>query len=65
MKAWKVLPVFSLALLWSVTAFAQDPTKVAAANYKVILENPSVRMSEDHLRAGSQERHCTATRTPS
>ena len=35
MKAWKVLPVFSLALLWSVTAFAQDPTKVAAANYKV------------------------------
>ena len=44
MKAWKVLPVFSLALLWSVTAFAQDPTKVAAANYKVILENPSVRI---------------------
>ena len=42
MKAWKVLPVFSLALLWSVTAFAQDPAKVAAANYKVILENPSV-----------------------
>ena len=44
MKAWKVLPVFSLALLWSVTTFAQDPTKVAAANYKVILENPSVRI---------------------
>ena len=44
MKACKVLPVFSLALLWSVTAFAQDPTKVAAANYKVILENPSVRI---------------------
>ena len=54
MKAWKVLPVFSLALLWSVAAFAQDPTKVAAANYKVLFENPSVRILKITYAAGAK-----------
>lgn len=44
MKACKVLPVFSLVLLSSAAAFAQDPVKVDPAHYKVVFENASVRV---------------------
>ena len=44
MKALKILGVCSLVLVWSGAALAQDPVKVDAAHYKVVLENPSVRI---------------------
>ncbi|HET7220463.1 MAG TPA: hypothetical protein VFJ02_20565 [Vicinamibacterales bacterium] len=44
MKALKTVSVFSLALLWAAAAVAQDPVKVAPANYKVLVDNASVRV---------------------
>jgi quercetin dioxygenase-like cupin family protein len=44
MKACKVLPVFSLVLLSSAAALAQDAVKVDPAHYKVVFDNPSVRV---------------------
>lgn len=44
MQGWKALSVLSLVLLWSGTALAQDPVKVDPAHYKVVLENPAVRV---------------------
>ena len=44
MKALKAVFVFSLVLSWSGSVLAQDPVKVDAAHYKVILENASVRV---------------------
>ncbi len=44
MKTYRVLPWVSLLALASVSVLAQDPAKVAAANYKVVLENPTVRV---------------------
>lgn len=34
----------SLVLLWSAAPLAQDPVQVDPAHYKVVLENPSVRV---------------------
>lgn len=44
MKSRKALSAVSLVLLWSTSALAQDPVKVDAAHYKVLLENASVRV---------------------
>jgi beta-alanine degradation protein BauB len=44
MKVCAVVSVLSLVGSFAGTAFAQDPTKVDAAHYKVVLENPSVRV---------------------
>ena len=44
MKALKALSVFPLVLLWSSAALAQDPVKVDPTHYKVLLDNPSVRV---------------------
>jgi hypothetical protein len=44
MKSFKALSVFLMAALWSGPAFAQDPVKVDPQHYKVVFENPSVRV---------------------
>jgi len=44
MKWSKALPVVCLAALWSTSALAQDPVKVDPAHYKLVFENPSVRV---------------------
>ena len=40
----RIWSVVSLVALWSVVGLAQDPVKVDPAHYKVLLENPSVRV---------------------
>ena len=52
MKACKALSLITLVLAWSVTAIAQDPLKVSPANYKLILENASVRILRVDVPAG-------------
>lgn len=44
MTASKWLPVVGVVLVWSGWAGAQDPAKVSPATYKVILDNPTVRV---------------------
>ena len=44
MKVWKALSMIAIVLFWSATAVAQDPMKVAPANYKLVVENASVRI---------------------
>jgi len=44
MKALKTASVFSLVVLFSSAALAQDPVKVDPSHYKVVLENASVRV---------------------
>jgi oxalate decarboxylase/phosphoglucose isomerase-like protein (cupin superfamily) len=44
MRARTWLPVVGGVLLWSGSAVAQDPAKVSPATYKVILDNPTVRV---------------------
>jgi quercetin dioxygenase-like cupin family protein len=44
MKACTLLPMVSLVLLSSGPALAQDAVKVDPAHYKVVFENPSVRV---------------------
>jgi beta-alanine degradation protein BauB len=54
MKSWKALSVLSLVVLWSGTALAQDPVKVDPAHYKLVLENPSVRVLKISYPAGEK-----------
>ena len=54
MKAWTLLPAVSLVLMPSGAAFAQDPVKVAAAHYTVVLENASVRVLKASVAAGAK-----------
>ena len=54
MKACKVLPMVPLVLLWSGGALAQDPVKVDAAHYKLVLENESVRVLRIDYPAGAK-----------
>lgn len=54
MKPWTVLTAASLFLMSSGAAFAQDPVKVAAAHYTVVLENPSVRVLKANVAAGAK-----------
>jgi quercetin dioxygenase-like cupin family protein len=44
MKAYRVVAWVSFVVLGSVTVLAQDPVKVASANYKVVAENATVRV---------------------
>lgn len=44
MKASRWLPSFAVLLLWSSGAWAQDPATVSSGTYKLVLENPTVRV---------------------
>ena len=44
MKTWKTFSIVLLALAWSGAALAQDAVKADPAHYKVVFENPSVRV---------------------
>jgi quercetin dioxygenase-like cupin family protein len=54
MKALKAVLVFSLVVLGSRAALAQDPVKVAPANYKVVMENASVRVLQIDYAPGAK-----------
>ena len=54
MKAIKVVAAISLALLWSTSMLAQDPVKVDAAHYKVLVDNASVRVLKISYPAGGK-----------
>jgi quercetin dioxygenase-like cupin family protein len=54
MKAFSALVVCSFVLLSCGTALAQDPVKVDSAHYKVVLENPSVRILKISYPAGGK-----------
>jgi quercetin dioxygenase-like cupin family protein len=54
MKALKVAATVSLALLWSTSMLAQDPVKVDASHYKVIIDNASVRVLKISYPAGGK-----------
>jgi len=44
MNSRNALSIVSLVLVWSATAFAQDPVKTEPTHYKVVFENASVRV---------------------
>ena len=46
--------MFSLVLLWSGTALAQDPLKIDPTHYKLIAENESVRVLKIAYPAGEK-----------
>lgn len=54
MKSCKLLPIVFLVVLWSGAAFAQDAVKADPAHYKVILDNPSVRILKIGYPAGEK-----------
>ena len=54
MKVWKALSIVAIVLAWSVTAVAQDPLKVSPANYKLVLENASVRILRVDVAPGAK-----------
>ena len=61
MKWSKALVIVSLAALWSTAALAQDPVKVDPAHYKLVFENPSVRVLAIKLCAGRVEQDASAS----
>ena len=55
MQWYRALSVaMSLGVLCSAPAFAQDPVKVDAQHYKVILDNPAVRVLRVSYPAGAK-----------
>lgn len=54
MRAWTVLPAAAFVLAATPAMIAQDPAKVAAAHYKVVLDNPSVRVLRVSMPAGAK-----------
>ena len=54
MKKCLATSVLALVLLWSAAVVAQDPVKVAPANYKVVLENAAVRVIRVDYPAGAK-----------
>lgn len=54
MTASKWLSVVGVVLLWSGSAGGQDPAKVSPATYKVILDNPTVRILRVSGAAGNK-----------
>jgi len=54
MNVRRTLGVLYVGLLGAGTAFAQDPVKVDPAHYKVILDNPTVRVLKISYPAGSK-----------
>jgi hypothetical protein len=53
MKACTLLPMVSLVLLWPAAPPAQDPVQVDPTHYKVVLDNPAVRVLRGFLAAGA------------
>ena len=64
MKARAVFSIISTTLVGPATALAQDPVTVAPTHYKVVFENPSVRVLRIDYAPGRRAR-CTSTRMPS
>lgn len=54
MKNWTMLWAFSIVVISSGAAFAQDPVKVAATHYTVVLDNPSVRVLKANVAPGAK-----------
>lgn len=54
MERVAVLFAFPVVLLWAAAASAQDPVKVDAGHYKVILENATVRVLRVDLPVGGK-----------
>jgi beta-alanine degradation protein BauB len=54
MKTWKTVSVFSVVMMWSGAALAQDPVKVDPQHYKVVFENASVRVLKIDYAAGGK-----------
>ena len=54
MKTWKTLGVIPVVLLWAPAAGAQDAVKADPAHYKVVLDNPSVRVLKIHYAPGEK-----------
>lgn len=54
MKAWKAVFVACGVVVWSGSAFAQDPTKVDPSHYKVLVDNASVRVLKITYAPGSK-----------
>lgn len=54
MKTWKTLASVSLVMLWAPAAGAQDAVKADPAHYKVILDNPSVRVLKISYAVGAK-----------
>jgi alpha-beta hydrolase superfamily lysophospholipase len=50
----RFLLLFEVLFYWASTGLAQDPVKVAPANYKVLLENDRVRVLEALLKPGEK-----------
>ena len=54
MQTFKVVPAVACLLLWSGAALAQDPAKVSGEVYKVVVDNPSVRVLRVSLAPGGK-----------
>jgi beta-alanine degradation protein BauB len=54
MSACSLLPMISLVLLGSTAPLPQDPVSVDAGHYRVVLENPSVRVLRVFMPAGAK-----------
>ena len=50
----RALPLVAFVVVGSATVLGQDPVKVAAGTYKVVLENPSVRILRVSVPAGGK-----------
>jgi quercetin dioxygenase-like cupin family protein len=54
-RQMRTLLLFLFSLATSVIVFAQDPTKLAPQNYKVLFENDQIRVIEYRLKPGERE----------
>ena len=54
MKLWTPLLAVALVSMSAGAALAQDPMKVAAGTYTVVLDNPSVRVLKVNVPAGAK-----------
>ena len=54
MKALRIVSVLSVVALCQTSVAAQDPVKVDAAHYKVLVDNPSVRVLKITYPAGDK-----------
>ena len=51
----KILLLSSFSLATSIVVSAQDPTKLAPQNYKILFENSQIRVIDYRLKAGEKE----------
>jgi beta-alanine degradation protein BauB len=56
MTGWKTLCVAWLVVVWSTAALAQDPATADPAHYKIILDNPSVRVLQVNYAPGAKSK---------